>query len=79
MKNFYFTYGMNHLDNDHKSLGNYYTVIQAAREDLARQLMHEARGLGWAFCYPESEKQQAITRWDLKERPIESVKLEVIE
>lgn len=75
MKNFYFTYGMNHLDRDGKPLGNCYTVIQGETEKEVRDAMYEARGLSWAFDYTEAERKTAIDRWNLKERSLESVTL----
>lgn len=75
MKNFYFTYGMNHEDKDGNSLGHCFTAVQAESEGVARQAMYAARGIKWAFSYSEEERRNAVDRWHLKERSLESVTL----
>jgi len=51
MKKFYFTFGQGHYDDNHKSLGNFYTVIEKPTEKEARIEMSALRGGRWSMCY----------------------------
>jgi hypothetical protein len=51
MKTFYFTFGSGHHDDNHQSLGDCYTTIEAAIEYDARRLMFEKRQARWASVY----------------------------
>ena len=42
---FYFTFGLG------SKLAKYYVCIIASSEDVAREIMFENFGSGWAFCY----------------------------
>jgi len=74
MKDYYFTYGGNHLTKDGLSLGNFYTKISADSYMSARRKMFEARSDVWAFQY-ESAEDAGVYRFRLLEAPLERVAL----
>ena len=73
---FYFTYGSNHLTQDGRSLGQYYTMIEAENMEEARTIMFKARGAKWSFNYATAEGA-GIRDWDLKEISLEDVRLNI--
>lgn len=75
MNNYYFTFGMNHLDKDGNSLGMCYVAIAAKTEYEALHLLCQNRGDKWAFSYEEDEKPWAIDRHHLTEKTLDEVKL----
>lgn len=74
MKDYYFTYGSNHITEDGFSLGNFYTKIPAESYGEAREKMFLARGDVWAFQYPSAE-EAGVERFRLMEAPLEKVVL----
>lgn len=67
MEKFFFTFGVNQLDNDGKSLGNYYYAIKAKNSREARQEMFFLRGDNWSFQYSEKDFEGQIEDFNLKE------------
>lgn len=59
MKNFYFTFGMNHVKEDGSTLYFNYVKIPAVCEHDARAMMFQARGEKWAFSYPQEQWDQS--------------------
>lgn len=55
MTDFYFTFGMNHEDENGKSLFKNYVVIAADDEWKARELMMSLRGQKWSMVYTPEE------------------------
>lgn len=63
--NHYFTFGHGHYDKTHENLSDYYTIINAPTEDLARDIMFKIRGNKWSMVY-ESKEEASVDDWDLK-------------
>ena len=63
MNKYYFTFGAGHFDDNHPSLGEYYTVIEKTNERDARIEMSAKRGGRWSMCYTDPG---VIHRYDLK-------------
>lgn len=63
----YFTFGMNQLDNDGNSLGDYYFIVKAKDHDEARKKMFKTRGFNWAFQYSKEEFGNQAKDYNLKE------------
>lgn len=51
MDKFYFTFGQGHHDENHKSLGDYYTYVEANSEREARIEMCALRADKWCMVY----------------------------
>lgn len=75
MPKYYFTFGANHTDKNGVSLGNRYCVIEAPEEGVARTMMAVARGMKWAFSYPESLFAGQAEKFGLKEVKLADIKL----
>lgn len=63
----YFTFGMNQLDNDGNSLGDYYFTVKAKSHGEARKKMFEIRGINWGFQYSKKEFGNQAKDYNLKE------------
>lgn len=50
-KEYFFTFGSNHVDGAGRSLGYRFVKVQAESQEEARDIMYRARGDKWAFCY----------------------------
>lgn len=65
MKNYYFTFGANHLDREGNSLRDAYCVINAITEDKAREKMFALRGPKWSFEYTWEKFRPQIKKYNL--------------
>ena len=63
----YFTFGMNQLDNDGNSLGDYYFIVKAKGHEEARKKMFKTRGFNWGFQYSKKEFANQAKDYNLKE------------
>lgn len=66
MKDFYFTFGSNHLDKKGKSLGNSYVIIEAGSELDARLEMYKFRTDKYCTSYSSAEAA-GVERFNLTE------------
>lgn len=63
----YFTFGMNQLDNDGNSLGDCYFAIKAKSHEAARKKMFDLRSDKWSFQYSKKEFGNQAEEYNLKE------------
>lgn len=78
MNKYFFTFGMNQLTEDGKSLGKNYVVIEDKDNWDASSKMIAARGVRWAFCYTEEDFKGQPEEYGLTEVSLEYVKLRVV-
>lgn len=72
MPTYYFTYGHNHLDRTGRSLGRFYTPIDAPDCHAARDLMFEVRGPKFCTHYDTAE-EAGVERFRLHPASLEEV------
>lgn len=75
MEKFFFTYGANHVTKEGVSLGQYYTVIEAPNEGVAREVMYNARKDKWAFSYHENLFGDQAEKYKLHKIALQDVRL----
>lgn len=74
IKKYAFTFGGGHHDPNYKSLGNFYTIVEAENEPQARSKMYERRGIRWSHCYELKIFTPQIEKYELKLLPFKDLK-----
>ena len=74
MKNFFFTFSLNHLGKNGESLRKRYAVIPAKDIGYARNEMFRLRGAKWAWAYT-SAQQAGVYKHNLKEIELKDIEL----
>lgn len=66
-KEYFFTFGSNHLSRRGASLGYRFVKIPAGSQEEAQEIMYRARGEKWAFCYSADEFKGQPEKYGLSE------------
>jgi hypothetical protein len=73
MKNWYFTFGSNHVGVIDGPLHQKYMKVQANSFGEARDIIWPITNACFAFQYSEDDKATAIDRWNLQEVQLQEV------
>lgn len=73
MRNWYFTFGSNHIGAIDGPLHQKYMKVQANTFTEARDIIWPATNGCFAFQYPEEDKATVIDRWNLQEVQLQEV------
>jgi len=65
---FYITYGIG------TDMRGKYSVVQAASEDAAREVVQRFIGKSYAFIYPSEDFDRTIAKWNLVQAPLTAAK-----
>lgn len=63
MHKYYFSFGSGHHDIHGRTLDGYYTIIEAATEDHARQMYARIFGPKWSGTYDERRGPEIVAKY----------------